>query len=1296
MSKKAPVAAADKGVVTPPVPPVVVADSNASGSQGAMADAPLIDEDWNAWIGAVFPDTPADADVASWLADFHDLVSSGVRKRFLLVTKSEFLEWINEHVKTNDLCRDAKAFLDSNPRGTDLPDQLMVRLLYQFLLRVRANALEAKRVAKEATAAALAAETESMAMASSKGGGGGGGGAGKKDDKDVGKGADAGGKKDSRDAPKSAGKRGKDGGARPETAVGANDGPAPKQKGKLRDRAIPKVKVTPLDDEPADGPENYVLLSHFLSPTVLAAVIQEGRIPLHAITSLVGLPGAPATEMQLANLRDRVLDQCPATSTVLTSVSVAACTNAAAAFDALAQSWYRILAERHEYAAYYGQQRVVTLPEANVEAGSASWPELSDERAIVLDLINYVAPSPSRRPAPEGGASAPRVFQLEKPPLEVKARTEVILKACPPINKGDEWKQTQFARSAGLNQQLASRNLDLVHFEALTGQRLDDAVWVEVLEPLSAIQAIDVTLRDPAVASTAVQARPDGKLLVTVTPSRQHDGRAQWSPPRKYGFGEWCHLKSRNALPPAAGYVYDGVPRQLAQHVRVDLPEAHKTTSIIYASRDHPIIREEHLLVTSTAYCRLQTPGQLVATLHPGGCLTLLAASAAGVTQPRFMYSTSTGTTCTVDAHDRVCFRFPGNRGWRRVTPAGDHVVHTADGTTTYLSRTGAVGTRDAATGQWTWVGGDGTVTPAAAPLPVCRESDPRHHRSMWRRSDGVSCVVERDGTRTVEYRDGTVIRCAANTGLVHAHIPEVGELQLGGANDGWVFVDRAGTVVKWVANELEVTMINGSQIVTQDQFTLVSVDGHVLDLKTGHITRRAPRADSAQLSDMIPPGQVTETLLRSPLDAQAATPSLFALHRSGTHTRFLTDAAMQLRLLALTQQQDVDVRIAEEPVPGSESSPVVFVTAMVSGRDAHYVAYHQFYRYPRITAANRDVVKRAWREVYAGKQDRPASPRVVVVEPELGPRIAINGEDTPDGVTAATHRAPLTSLTETDILQRYFSTSDRVRLIQAPRPPVPAPAEPMRAEVASAGPRGAGNLFANADLAAVRRILTRAPATRPPPAQILVHLNDVLRGIRATLVPYFDSDEGRQALAVLAQDHAREPAAPKSKRELPIYARGPRVDPAEDILEAAALPPEEPGSAATSMNADSTNPFAAPPALVPRVNRASRLRLDAKARDASTTQQSRTLVFEAPIALVVVIFGPQKVGKSSLLNALFGAGFMEGNFERTTCGINAALCAVRDGDDKHVLLVLDVEGYGSADQFDQVTEAIPEDAPEE
>ncbi|KNE65106.1 hypothetical protein, variant [Allomyces macrogynus ATCC 38327] len=547
MSKKAPAAAADKGAATPPVPQVVVADPNASGSQGAMTDMPLIDDDWNAWIGAVFPDTPADVDVTAWLADFHDVVSSGMRKRFLLVTKSEFLEWINEHVKTNDLCRDAKAFLDSNPRGTDLPDQLMVRLLYQFLLRLRANSLEAKRVAKEAAAAALAADTESMAMASSKGGGG-GGGAGKKDDKDAGKGADAIGKKDSRDAPKSAGKRGKDGGARPETAVGANDAPAPKQKGKLRDRAIPKVKVMPLNDEPTDGPENYVLLSHFLSPTVLTAVIQEGRIPLHAVTSLVGLHGAPSVETQLASLRDRVLDQCPTTRTVLASVNVAACANAAAAFDMLAQSWYRALAERHEYAAYYAQQRVVALPEANVEVGGASGSEseVSDERAVVLDLLKYVAP-PRRLAADSGtGASVPRVFQLEKPPLEVKARTEAIVKACPPINRDNEWKKTQFACTVGLNQQLASHYLDLVHFEALTRQQLDDTVWVEVLEPLPVIQAIDVALRDAAAASTAVQARPDGKLLVAVSQARQHNGRAQWSPPRKFGFGEWCHHKSRS------------------------------------------------------------------------------------------------------------------------------------------------------------------------------------------------------------------------------------------------------------------------------------------------------------------------------------------------------------------------------------------------------------------------------------------------------------------------------------------------------------------------------------------------------------------------------------------------------------------------------------------------------------------------------------------------------------------------------------------------------------------------------
>ncbi|KNE65382.1 hypothetical protein AMAG_11018 [Allomyces macrogynus ATCC 38327] len=81
----------------------------------------------------------------------------------------------------------------------------------------------------------------------------------------------------------------------------------------------------------------------------------------------------------------------------------------------------------------------------------------------------------------------------------------------------------------------------------------------------------------------------------------------------------------------------------------------------------------------------------------------------------------------------------------------------------------------------------------------------------------------------------------------------------------------------------------------------------------------------------------------------------------------------------------------------------------------------------------------------------------------------------------------------------------------------------------------------------------------------------------------------------------------------------------------------------------------------------------------------------------IVVIYGEQKVGKSSLLNALFDVGFAAADdIDRTTCGIDMVLCAVHDGAAKHALLVLDVEGYGSLDRHDQIISAIPATLPDE
>ncbi|KAI9215870.1 hypothetical protein BC828DRAFT_410065, partial [Blastocladiella britannica] len=297
-----------------------------SGSIGSDTGAPLFDDEWSAFIGAVIADdvpaalvatgadpTPAPpqstAATAAYLASLHDGVSSGLRRKFTLVTRQELFEWVADTAKSSAsgagtalppsssngnamgvtfvsppyatpaavaLCKEASSIIESAPRTTPaesvVPDSLVAKLLRLYLYKVRIDSLEARRIAREAAATALAAAASAASAgateaidpktgkpipAAAAGGStapnasGGNAGSSSPAAAAGGAGAQAG-----KDVPKSAAKKGGSTAAAAPLPSNAKDAKSeannsatdnqPKAKGKLRDRAAPKVKVTPI------------------------------------------------------------------------------------------------------------------------------------------------------------------------------------------------------------------------------------------------------------------------------------------------------------------------------------------------------------------------------------------------------------------------------------------------------------------------------------------------------------------------------------------------------------------------------------------------------------------------------------------------------------------------------------------------------------------------------------------------------------------------------------------------------------------------------------------------------------------------------------------------------------------------------------------------------------------------------------------------------------------------------------------------------------------------------------------
>ncbi|KAJ3020431.1 UNVERIFIED_CONTAM: Sperm-associated antigen 17 [Siphonaria sp. JEL0065] len=305
----------------------------------------------------------------------YDSIGSGYRQRFSILQKSDLMAWYNENIKL-DICKEVKTALDAaNGNENEIPDGLMAKLIKSRLLVLKQEGIDARAAAR----ALAETPTTPVAVEAPKGGA---------------KAAPA--KDDKKDRAKSPGKKptgkgaDKKGGvpepvSRPESASPAE---ISKRKNKLREKAgKTESKIQAIDDEPADGPDAYILLKDFTNMGVLNALMEENEIQIHNIFRLT-YPDEPSTPSSPA-IEIKTLDSASVADLATTNrVLVEArewCVSAnddslwrniawnsirfsssnfepKEVFDAIALKLYVQLKLRREFKEYYSQEKVVTIP----------------------------------------------------------------------------------------------------------------------------------------------------------------------------------------------------------------------------------------------------------------------------------------------------------------------------------------------------------------------------------------------------------------------------------------------------------------------------------------------------------------------------------------------------------------------------------------------------------------------------------------------------------------------------------------------------------------------------------------------------------------------------------------------------------------------------------------------------------------------------------------------------------------------------------------------------------------------
>ncbi|KAI8590028.1 hypothetical protein BDZ88DRAFT_488530 [Geranomyces variabilis] len=336
--------------------------------QLSSPNGPLNDDTWETFLFAVHAsDDPKQNGGGNPTANaLCDLIASGVRQRFSVITQTSVLAWANENAKINDTCKELKTLLDGGTAAADIPDTLLAKLLKVRLMALKAEGIEAKNAAKAAKqqeiveAAVTPADTAEAAKSKP----------GKKDDKE---------KEKEKERAKSPVKKPTKGGtskqessSRPESAAVAQESSI--RKTKLRERGVVKadVKPTAIGDEPENGPDAYYLLRDFAGPSFFTTLMEENGVQVNLILYLSSGDNHEASNVELSSASGaafrslRKTAQKAADSSLWKQVAFHTTvipTEPSQLFDHVAQTIYAQLKIHEKYDEYYVQDRTIIIPE---------------------------------------------------------------------------------------------------------------------------------------------------------------------------------------------------------------------------------------------------------------------------------------------------------------------------------------------------------------------------------------------------------------------------------------------------------------------------------------------------------------------------------------------------------------------------------------------------------------------------------------------------------------------------------------------------------------------------------------------------------------------------------------------------------------------------------------------------------------------------------------------------------------------------------------------------------------------
>ncbi|KAI9141817.1 hypothetical protein BKA69DRAFT_364101 [Paraphysoderma sedebokerense] len=269
--------------------------SRPSPSPPASHPPLLHDAEWSTFVCCILPHLPEPAPSAQlantslYLNHLFETIASGLRQKFVLLSQTDVVDWAVDHSKVYDACKEAKQFVDTNPRGTPLPDHILAKITKCKLLSLRQEGIEAKKTPPkppetiEGSQFNLDSNLKKEAIAA----------------KDAAK--DKAKEKDTKEERVRSAKKSQPKVNTNETDSTPEGDTTSRRKTKLRDRVLPKAKVTPIDDEPKDGPDVYYILRDFPSAGFYRYLVDEAEIPIDSIIGLANIATQPSSDSSAPN-----------------------------------------------------------------------------------------------------------------------------------------------------------------------------------------------------------------------------------------------------------------------------------------------------------------------------------------------------------------------------------------------------------------------------------------------------------------------------------------------------------------------------------------------------------------------------------------------------------------------------------------------------------------------------------------------------------------------------------------------------------------------------------------------------------------------------------------------------------------------------------------------------------------------------------------------------------------------------------------------------------------------------------